>query len=127
MAEGILRHVGEDKVEVFSAGTHPKGLHPLAVQVMAEVGIDISEQQSKSMGLFHGQPFDFVITVCDRANESCPVFAGGRQRLHWPMPDPAAIEGDEEQKLNAFCVTRDDLFARIWSFLSLIVSGKTSV
>ncbi len=127
MAEGILRHVGEDKVEVFSAGTHPKGLHPLAVQVMAEVGIDISGQQSKSMDLFLDQPFDFVITVCDRANESCPLFGGGRQRLHWPMPDPAAVEGDEEQKLNAFCVTRDELFARIWSFLSLIVSGKTSV
>jgi arsenate reductase (thioredoxin) len=125
MAEGIMRHVGEDKVEVFSAGTLPMGLHPIAVRVMGEIGIDISAQQSKSIDRFLDQPFDYVITLCDETDETCPVFAGGRQRLHWSIADPAIAPGEEE-RLKAFRRVRDEVFARSCSFLALIISNRSS-
>jgi arsenate reductase (thioredoxin) len=127
MAEGILRHVGGGNIEVFSAGTLPMGLHPTAVRVMGEVGIDISAQQSKSVDQFLDQPFDYVITLCDETDETCPVFAGGRQRLHWSIVDPATAPGEEDDRLNAFRSARDEIFARVWSFLSLIVSDRDFV
>lgn len=127
MAEGILRHVGGANIEVFSAGTLPLGLHPIAVRAMEEVGIDISAQQSKSMDQFLNQSFDYVITLCDEADETCPVFGGGRQRLHWSIADPAAARGEEDERLNAFRSVRDEVFARVWSFLSLIVSDRDFV
>ena len=120
-----MRHVGEDTVEVFSAGTLPMGLHPTAVRVMGEVGIDISTQQSKSIDRFLDQPFDYVITLCDETDETCPVFAGGRQRLHWSIADPTAVQREDE-RLNAFRHVRDEVFARVCSFVALIISNRGS-
>ena len=90
MAEGLLRHEAGDRFEVFSAGTHPTQVRPEAIVVMREIGIDISPHRSKSVDEFAGQAFDYVITVCDNANETCPVFPGRARRLHWPFEDPAA-------------------------------------
>jgi len=116
MAEGLLRHHAGDRFEAFSAGTQPGSLHPLAVRAMAELGIDISDHSSKSVDRFLDQSFDFVITVCDQARESCPVFPGGAQ-LHWSFPDPAAIQGGEEERLEAFRRTRDEIAANIQQFI----------
>ncbi|MEN9849660.1 MAG: protein tyrosine phosphatase [Pseudomonadota bacterium] len=102
MAEALLRALGGDKFEVFSAGTAPKGLHPLAVAAMQTYHLDISQQTSKHLDQFLGQDFDFVITVCDNANDNCPVFSDKTKRLHWSFPDPAAVEGSEEVRLQAF-------------------------
>jgi arsenate reductase len=102
MAEALLRALGGDKFEVFSAGTTPKGLHPLAVAAMQTYQLDISKQTSKHLTQFLGQDFDFVITVCDNANDNCPIFSGKATRLHWSFPDPAAVEGSEAVRLQAF-------------------------
>ena len=117
MAEGLLRQVGTDRYEVFSAGTNPSLVRPEAVAVMREIGIDISGHRSKSVDEFAGQELDLVITVCDHAKESCPVFPGTTQRLHWPFEDPAAVAGSEEQRLAAFRSIRDQIRARIQRFL----------
>ena len=93
MAEGLLRHEAGDHFEVHSAGTKPTRVRPEAVAVMAEIGIDISSHRSKSVDEFIVQLLDYVVTVCDNANETCPVFPGNVQRLHWPFPDRAAVEG----------------------------------
>jgi arsenate reductase (thioredoxin) len=116
MAEGVLRWLGGDRVESFSAGTHPSRVNPFAVQVMREIGVDISGQYSKPVTEFIGKPFDAVITVCDRAAETCPAFPGKTERIHWSFPDPAAVEGDEA-KLAAFRSVRDGLIERFRSFL----------
>src|SRR5260221_7013596 len=87
MAEGLLRALAGNHFDVFSAGTEATHVRPLAIRVMRELGMDISDQQSKTLDRYLGAPFDMVITVCDDANESCPVFAGARQRLHWSFPD----------------------------------------
>ena len=102
IAEGILRHVGGDEVEVLSAGTLPMGVHSAAVRVMAELGIDISAQQSKSIDQFLDQPFDYVITLCDEADEICPVFPGGRQRLHG-----TAVAGVHAQEFRVHLIERE--------------------
>ena len=115
MAEGLLRHHGGKRLQAFSAGTQPKGLNPLAVQVMKEWGIDISGQRSKDVSVFTGQKFDWVITVCDRAKEACPVFPGART-IHWDIPDP----GD----LPAFRDARDLLNSRIQEFLSVTETAE---
>lgn len=107
MAEGVLRHYGGDKFEVFSAGTVASHVNANAVRVMQEVGIDISRQSSKSLDRFLGQPFDYVITVCDSANESCPVFPGAKHRLHWSFPDPPQTEEPNEEFLKEFRKVRD--------------------
>ena len=99
MAEAILRREGGDAFEVVSAGVDPRGVHPLTVRVLAEAGIDISAARSKSVNDFVGQPFDYVVTVCDRARESCPYFPGGRETLHWGFDDPAEAEGSEDERL----------------------------
>ncbi len=117
MAEGLLRSLAHDRVEAFSAGTDPKGLHPLAVKAMAEVQIDISHQTSKHVDAFAGQAFDFVITVCDRAKEQCPVWPGAPHRLHWSFDDPAEASGSEEQRLAVFRRVRDEIRHRIRLFL----------
>src|SRR5215471_15007078 len=93
MAEGLLRHLDGERFEVFSAGTEATFVRPLAIRAMAELGIDISRQQSKTLDRYLGDRFDAVSTVCDQANESCPVFAGARQRLHWSFPDPSTAQG----------------------------------
>jgi arsenate reductase len=109
MAEGLLRTLGQGTLDVFSAGTRPGIVRPEAVAVMAERGIDISGHRSKHVDEFAGQRFDYVITVCDSANESCPVFPGAPRRIHWSFPDPAAVEGSEAERLAAFRSVRDDL------------------
>lgn len=88
MAEGVLRHFGSDKFDVFSAGTKPSHVNPIAIQVMKEIGIDISKHRSKHVDEFKDQKMDYVISVCDNAKEACPIFPAGTQRLHWPFPDP---------------------------------------
>lgn len=107
MAEGLARRIAGDRFEVFSAGTKPSSVNPLAIQAMAQIGIDISHHRSKHLNEFLSQPFDFVLTVCDDAAEACPVFPGPAQRLHWSFPDPAAATGNEAQRLQKFQEVRD--------------------
>jgi arsenate reductase len=118
MAEGLFRHAGGERYEVFSAGTRPSSVRPEAIAVMAELGIDISGQRSKSVDEFIGQPLDLVITVCDNAKEACPVFPGRTQRLHWPFEDPAGVEGPDEERESTFRKVRDQIRARIQEFLA---------
>jgi arsenate reductase len=118
MAEGLLRHAGADSYCVSSAGTHPTYVRPEAAAVMKEVGIDISGHRSKSVDQFVGRQFDYVITVCDNAKKTCPMFPGMAERLHWSFEDPAALEGSDEQRRAAFRKVRDEIRARISGFLS---------
>ncbi len=115
MAEGLLRWVADDVCEVFSAGSKPSFVNPVAIMVMAELGVDISQHRSKSLDEFVTQPFDYVITVCDNAAQTCPHFPGKAQRIHWSFPDPAAEEGDEA-KLRAFREVRDGLLLKLRDF-----------
>jgi arsenate reductase len=117
MAEGLLRQLGQGEIEVFSAGTAPSAVHPLAVRVMEEIEIDISLHRSKDLDEFRYSSFDDVITVCDNAAESCPIFPGGARRTHWGLPDPAAVRGDEGERLAAFRRIREDLESRIRRWL----------
>jgi len=126
MGEGLLRRLAGVRYEVFSAGTKPVGVNPLAIEAMREVRIDISAQRSKSVAEFAGQEFATVITVCDNAAEECPVFPGAPQRVHWSLPDPAAVSGTPEEKLGAFRKVRDELERRILSFVNSMVSGARS-
>ena len=107
MAEGLLRHLAGDRFDVFSAGTRPVGLNPNAVTAMAEIGIDIAGNRSKSVDEFAGQQFDYVITVCDNAKESCPIFPGGGARVHQSFEDPAAAP--KESQLAKFREVRDQI------------------
>jgi arsenate reductase len=118
MAEGLLRHEGGSRFEVFSAGTHPSIVNPLAVEAMRERGIDISHHRSKSVDELAGQAFAYVITVCDHANENCPVFPGNTKRIHWSFDDPAAAVGSEEEKLEVFRRVRDEIEARLREFVA---------
>jgi len=118
MAEGFLRHLAGDRFEVFSAGTHPKELNPDAVESMREVGVDISGQRSKNVAEFLGQRMSYVITVCDKAKESCPIFPGAFRTLHWNINDPAAAEGSEEEQMEVFRHVRDEIDQRIREFIS---------
>ena len=113
MAEGLLRHLAGDRFDAYSAGTEATRVRPLAIRAMAELGIDISRQESKTLGQYVGQPFDAVITVCDNANESCPVFPGAQRRLHWSFPDPSQATGTEEAQLTAYRTVRDAIRLRI--------------
>ena len=116
MAEGLFRHRLGDRYEVQSAGTKPTQVRPEAIAVMGEIGIDISGHRSKSINEFVGQEFRYVITVCDNANESCPVFPGKTERIHWSFEDPAATQGTEEERKAAFRRIRDEIEARIKAF-----------
>lgn len=117
MADGLLRHQGGDRFEVYSAGTEPGSLHPLVIRAMAELGIDISSQSSELVDRFLGERFDFAITVCDQARETCPIFPGADHQLHWSLPVPAAVQGTEEERLDAFRSLRDQIAARIGQFV----------
>jgi arsenate reductase len=117
MAEGLLRHEAGDRFEVYSAGTKPSLVRPEAIAVMSEIGIDISGHRSKSVDEFAGRQLDYVITVCDNAQESCPVFPAGTRKLHWPFQDPAAVEGSEAERQAAFRKIRDQIHGRIMVFL----------
>jgi len=119
MAEGLLRSLSKSVVEAHSAGTHPSRVNPLAVEAMKEIGIDVSGHRSKSVEEFAGQRFDLVITVCDNAKESCPVFPGAPERLHWSYEDPAAVEGSREERLRAFRRVREGLTEE---FQALLIS-----
>ena len=118
MAEGLLRHDGGARFAVESAGTQPTRVRTEAIAAMREIGIDISAQRSKSVAEFVGQPFDFVITVCDHAREHCPVFPADVQRIHWSFDDPAAAAGDETARLAVFRRVRDELRARLREFIA---------
>ncbi len=118
MAEGLLRHLAGGRFEVASAGTHPAGLNPDAVAVMHEIGINISAQRSKHIDAFAGRRFDHVITVCDRARESCPLPPAARTTLHWSFDDPAAAGGTPAQRLAVFRRVRDEIASAIRRFLS---------
>ena len=119
MAEGILKAIGGDESEVYSAGAKPSSVHPLAIKVMAEVGIDISKQRSKSVEEFAGQQFDYVITLCgDYAEDVCPAFIGpAKERLHWNFVDPAEAEGSEEEVLVIFRKVKDEIKTKIEEFV----------
>ena len=109
MAEGLLRHDAGDRFQVFSAGTKPSQIRPEAIAVMRELGIDISGQRSKSVDEFTGQSFDYVLTVCDNARESCPIFPGRSAMIHRNFEDPAALQGSEEERLALFRRVRDEM------------------
>ena len=118
MAEGLLRHLAGDRFEVESAGTEETRVNPLAIAAMGEIGIDISSHTSKTLDRFLNQRWDYVITVCDNANESCPVFPGVDTRLHWSFEDPSAAKGSDEERLEEFRRIRDQIRARLRAFLS---------
>lgn len=113
MAEALLRRRAGERFEVCSAGIEPKGLNPLAVAAMDEIGIDISAHRSKDVREFLGRSVDYVVTVCDNARESCPVFPAASKSLHWSLEDPAAAQGSEEQRLATFRRVRDQIAAHI--------------
>lgn len=121
MAEGFLRARGGERYAVFSAGTQPRSVHPLAIRAMTALGIDISEaagHRAKSVKEFTTQPpMDLVVTVCDEAAEECPYFPGARRQEHWSFPDPSAAIGSEEERLAVFCQVRDAIAAQIALFL----------
>jgi len=117
MAEGLFRHEAGDRFEVYSAGTKPSSVRSEAIAVMNEIGIDISGQRSKSVDEFVGHHLDYVITVCDNANESCPVFPAKTLRMHWPFQDPAVVTGSDEERRSAFRKVRNQIHGRIMVFL----------
>jgi len=116
MAEAILRQLGGPAFDVASAGTEPKGVNPLTVRILAEVGINISSARSKSVTEFLDEEFDYVITVCDQARESCPVFPGVHESIHWGFDDPAAAEGDEAARLKVFRRVMNEISVRLKPF-----------
>ena len=116
MAEGLLRHDGGGRFEVESAGTKPGHVRAEAIAVMKEIGIDISGQRSKSVDEFAGRAFDHVITVCDNAKETCPIYAGHTNRIHHSFADPAAVDGAEAERLNAFRTVRDEIRSYLRTF-----------
>jgi arsenate reductase (thioredoxin) len=113
MAEGLLRALAGDRFEVFSAGTEATQVRPLAIKAMAELGIDISKQQSKTLDRYLNDPFDVAITVCDEANEACPVFLGAKKRWHWSFLDPSQATGTEDEQLAVYRRVRDGIRGRI--------------
>ena len=113
MAEGLLRHLGGERFEAFSAGTEATHVRPLAIKAMAELGIDIAGQQSKTLDRYLNEPFDEVITVCDTAAEACPIFPGAVRRRHWSLEDPSKATGSEAEQLAAYRHVRDELRSRI--------------
>jgi arsenate reductase len=123
MAEGFLRSLAGDRFEVASAGTEMTRVHPLATRVMAEVGVDLGGHSSKIVEQLLGQPWDYVITVCDSAKERCPVFPATTSRIHWSLLDPSQVAGTEEERLTAFRSVRDEIAKRLRSWLSGLGTG----
>jgi arsenate reductase len=117
IAEGLLRARGGQAYEAFSAGTEATALRPEAIQVMGELGIDIAAQRSKTLQRYLGEQFDWVVTVCDRARETCPVFPGAQRTLHWDFDDPSAATGGDAERLAVFRRVRDQIDARIGEFI----------
>ncbi|HWP34867.1 MAG TPA: arsenate reductase ArsC [Thermodesulfobacteriota bacterium] len=123
MAEGLLRALAGDRFEVASAGTEPTTVHSLAVRAMQEIGIDLSSHRSKTVARFAGQPFDYVIAVCDAADRACPAFPGAAARLTWSLEDPSQATGDEAARLAVFRRVRDELRRRIEAWLATDPAG----
>ena len=119
MAEALLRHHGRDAFEVHSAGTEPKGINPLTLRVLAAAGIDASFARSKSVDEFLGRSFDYVVTVCDQARQSCPVFPGAHESLHWGYEDPAAAQGTDDERLAVFRKVFIQIGERVAQFVTL--------
>ncbi len=117
MAEALLRELGGEEFEAFSAGIEPSTVNPLTVRALAELGVDASSARSKGIGEFVDQPFDLVVTVCDDAREACPVIPGARRMLHWSLEDPARATGSEEERLAVFRDVRDEVEARVRTLL----------
>ena len=113
----LLKQIGGDAFDVYSAGTHPKGINPYTMRVLAGLNIDRSGERSKNVSEFTGQSFDCVITVCDAAAEECPIFPGAPERIHWSFVDPAAVEGSDEEKLRAFQRTVREMQMRLSAFV----------
>ena len=120
MAEGLLRSLGGAVVEAFSAGTEPARVHPLAVRAMDDLGIDIRGQYSKLLDRYRNEAFDYIITVCDRARENCPIFPGHPEQIHWSFPDPAAVTGSGKRRYEAFRTTALQLKTRIGYLLMML-------
>ena len=118
MAEGFLKYMAGDRFEVYSAGVKPTAVNPLAIKVMAEIGIDISKHKSKSVMEFIDWSFDYVITVCGNAQKTCPVFPGKHENIHWDIEDPVASEGSEEKKIVVFRKIRDEIKKNILAFIN---------
>jgi len=127
MAEGILRHDGGQRFDVHSAGTNPATVRPEAIQVMNEIGIDISAHRSRSVDEFLGQDFDYVITVCDKARQNCPVFHAKAERIHQSFADPAALEGNDHDRLSLFRQVRDEIREWMAGFISRCDSSSARI
>lgn len=125
MAEGLLRHLSQGYLDVFSAGSHPTTVHPDAIRTMADFGIDIRQQQSRPLSDVEGQPFDYVITVCDKAREVCPMFSGSGTSMHWGFSDPVTIQ-DTAERQTVFNRTAHQLKSRIEYFLSTLPNESES-
>jgi arsenate reductase (thioredoxin) len=123
MAEGLLRALAGDRFEAMSAGTEATHVRPLAIRAMRELGVDISGQESKTLDRYLREPFDYVITVCDDANEACPFFPGAANRLHWSFEDPSRAKGSEEERLAVFRSVRDGMRQRIEDDLGATSEG----
>ena len=126
MAEAILRQEGGDRFEVVSAGVSPRGVSPLAVRALAGVGIDISGATSKPVGMFLGRRFDYVITLCDRARATCPVFPGGSETMHWGLDDPAEATGTEEERMVVFDRVLTEISGRIRMFMPVALARASN-
>ena len=126
MAEGLLRHFAGNDYEILSAGTDPVGVNPLAVEAMREIGIDISGHSSKNVSQFLGQSFPYVVTVCDRAKELCPIFPGAYKILSWSFDDPAAVPGTREERLAAFRRVRDELAEQIKKQFVIVPAARSA-
>ena len=127
MAESVLRQIGRGDFETFSAGTDPRGVNPLTVRALANAGIDVTGARSKSVTEFLGQSFDYVVTVCDRARESCPVFPGGAESLHWGFDDPAEATGSESERLAVFERVLGEISARLRTFAPAALRERDGV
>jgi arsenate reductase len=126
MAEGLLRHDGGALFDVYSAGVNPSSVRPEAVEAMKDIGIDISQQRSKSVDEFLEQSFDYVITVCDNAKEQCPIFSGPAKRIHWSFADPASAPGDYGERLFVFRRILDEIRGKLGSFISEAMEKEMS-
>ena len=125
MAEGLLREMAGDRFDAYSAGTQVTHVRPEAIKVMSEIGIDISAQESKSVERFVGEPFSWVITVCDRARESCPYFPGAGETAHWGFDDPSEAKGSEADRLAVYRRVRDEIRDRLRMFI--LAAGRTDL
>lgn len=124
MGEAILRHLMGDGIQVVSAGTQPTSVNPLAIHALREAEVDVTGLRSKSVDEFRGQEFEAVITVCDQAREVCPVFPGRGVRVHYSIPDPAAVKGGDEERLEAFRRARDLLYSCLAEFVTVLVGPE---